>query len=263
MARTERSGAAAARELERGVLAKDRLFELAQRQARLDPRAARPAPVWRSGRRRARRPAGRSGTARASAGRAAALAGGALRRAPPARRPDRRGGRVRDRRRSASQSREAELLQAPDRRLRERLVGEVGERGPRHRASASRSFAAASAGSAASASPTRRSNRCRSSCSRSRRRTYPGARVTTSWPAGRALFEAARCGPVALRALTPATRSPHNSSISRSVETISLTLSSSSARSARCFVPASGSTESPSATSSGPRIRNCISLPSR
>lgn len=53
--------------------------------------------------------------------------------------------------------------------------------------------------------------------------------------------------------------SPHSASISRSEDTTSFALNNSTASSARS-APASGTISSPSATSIGPRIPNCICL---
>ena len=56
---------------------------------------------------------------------------------------------------------------------------------------------------------------------------------------------------------------PRNPSRTRSDETTFFALNPRIASSARCFAPPSGTTASPSATSSGPRIRNSISLADR
>jgi hypothetical protein len=53
-------------------------------------------------------------------------------------------------------------------------------------------------------------------------------------------------------------RSPHSSSTRRNVETTSFACRSSTPSNASGFEPPSGTTRSPSRTSSGPRIRNCI-----
>src|SRR5207248_2814050 len=56
-------------------------------------------------------------------------------------------------------------------------------------------------------------------------------------------------------------RSPQRESMSRSLDTTSPTFRSRTASSARCFAPPSGTGPSAAAASSGPRIRNSISLP--
>ena len=73
-------------EVERGVLAQDRLLELLQPLARLDPELVDERAPRVAVRLRAPRPGGRSGTARASADRAGARAADGARRAPRARR---------------------------------------------------------------------------------------------------------------------------------------------------------------------------------
>ena len=91
-------------EVERGVLAQDRLVQLAQLGAGLDADLVDQQAAAPRGTPRAPRPGARSDTARASAGRAGARAAGARRRAPRARPPGRRGGRAPGRRRCARSS---------------------------------------------------------------------------------------------------------------------------------------------------------------
>ena len=123
--------------------------------ARLEPELARRARAGRGGRPRAPRPAGPSGRARASAGSAAARAAGARRSAPPARRSAPHGGRQA---RSASiRCSSAAQRSSSSRAISAWANGSYARSasgGPRHSASARRSFAAALAGSAAPASAT-------------------------------------------------------------------------------------------------------------
>ena len=88
----------------------------------------RRAAAWRLVGTRAPRPAGRSGRAPASAGLAAVRATGARRREPRAHPRGPRAARPRGRRRSPPRGGQPEVQQARDLGLRERLVGEVGER---------------------------------------------------------------------------------------------------------------------------------------
>ena len=141
-------GSAAAGGSSAGSWREDLLVQALQLGARLDADLVDEPGARRRGRPRAPRPGGRSGTARASAARAGAPAAGARRRARRARRAPRDGGQPRGRRRSRARRPEAQVVEPADLGGRERLVRDVGERAPRHSASASR----------ARRPPSRRSN---------------------------------------------------------------------------------------------------------
>ncbi len=120
---------AGARSVERRVLAQDRRLKLAQLAARLDPELLDERAPGLAGRPRAPRPAGPSGTARASAGARRRSRSGCARirlsssPTTSAWRPSARSASMR-----SSSARQPQLLQPGDLRLGERLVGDVGQR---------------------------------------------------------------------------------------------------------------------------------------
>ena len=126
--------------------------------------------------------------------------------------------------------------------------------GPRHKASASRSVAAAVAGSACAASSHSRSNRWRSSCPGSSRNWYPGGRVTiASAPRLRRSCETYTC---TLLSAVAGGCAPQMSSISRSVATTLFACISKTPRAARAFPCASATAPWSPTTSNGPRTGN-------
>ena len=168
------------RQVERRILAQDRLLEPLELLARLEAELVGELAAARRDTRRAPRPGGPSGRARASAGRAGAPSAGARRSAPRARRSARRGGRRPDRRRSAARARPS----AAPRAGRSRPGRTARRRGRRAAARATAPAPAAASAPRSSdrpvlASSSSCSKRARSSSERSTRSTYRGTGVTS------------------------------------------------------------------------------------
>ena len=259
--RDQRSAASAApgsagadglrRRRESGILVEHRPLERLQLLPGLDPEPVHERLRARSGTPRARRPGGRSGRARASAGRGTARGTGAPPRArrAPARAP--RASRARGRRRSAPRARRVAALRAgrPPRR-----------RTARRRGRQARSHARARAPRAGRASARSLANSSRSVRPAGTSSTYPGALVRSEAPSSPSVLRRPATYTCSAERAVSGGASPQSSSISRWVETTRFASSRSSASTARCLrAPRSSLTPSRSA-SSGPRSRNLNSL---